>query len=265
MKIGFLLPWNQDLERWTTYADEKGLDGIEILYSSHDLPVPYDFKPDVINAAFTGKNVKVCATTMFWINTIAKDPGERAQARRLNEDLIKTASAIKSPYAIMGIGNHEDGNLNKNLEEFRKEFDYLTKLGESMNVQIAFHIGHKPTFGNTIDNLKILMKEFPELKLKVDPVGVIRNVKADPYYGLQLLGSRIVHLHFKDFLRMPEYEVEPPVGLGEIKWNNIMALLYEIGYEGYVAIEPHGPKWGKIENYPDYITLSKRHIEQFLT
>ena len=43
-----------------------------------------------------------------------------------------------------------------------------------------------------------------------------------------------------------------------------MAILYEQGYDGYLAIEPHGPKWGKIENYATYITLAKRHIEPLI-
>lgn len=264
MKIGFLLPWNQDIEHWAAYADENGIDGIEILYSSLEKPVPYAFEPDKINKAFAGKNVKVCATTIFWLNTIARDPEERAQVRKFNEDLIRTTSAIGCPIAVMGMGCYEEGNLEKNLEEFRKEHEYLSRLGESLNVQVAYHIGHKPTFATSTESLKAILKAIPDIKLKVDPVGIIRNIKADPYHGVYMLGKNIVHMHFKDILRMPEYEVEPPVGLGEIKWNNIMAILYEVGYEGYVAIEPHGPKWRKIENYPEYIALSKRHIEQYI-
>lgn len=264
MKIAFLLPWNQDIAYWTQWADDNGIDGIELLYSSHDLPVPYEFKPEEIKRALEGKRVKICATTMFWINTISKDPEERKQARELNGNTIKTASAIGCPYAVLGTGCYEPKNLEKNIEEFRKEYEYLVALGKSMNVQVAWHIGHNPTFANSMPNMKALLKEFPDMKLKLDPVGIIRNLKADPYHGLQVLGPHMVHMHFKDVLRLPEGEVEPPVGLGDIKWNNIIAILYDLGYEGYVAIEPHGPKWSKIENYDPYIRLSKRHIEQYL-
>ena len=34
MKIAFLLPWNQDIAYWTQWADDNGIDGIELLYSS---------------------------------------------------------------------------------------------------------------------------------------------------------------------------------------------------------------------------------------
>ena len=51
MKIAFLLPWNQDIAYWTQWADDNGIDGIELLYSSHDLPVPYEFKPEEIKRA----------------------------------------------------------------------------------------------------------------------------------------------------------------------------------------------------------------------
>ena len=125
MKIAFLLPWNQDIAYWTQWADDNGIDGIELLYSSHDLPVPYEFKPEEIKRALEGKRVKICATTMFWINTISKDPEERKQARELNENTIKTASAIGCPYAVLGTGCYEPKNLEKNIEEFRKEYEYL--------------------------------------------------------------------------------------------------------------------------------------------
>ena len=149
MKIAFLLPWNQDIAYWTQWADDNGIDGIELLYSSHDLPVPYEFKPEEIKRALEGKRVKICATTMFWINTISKDPEERKQARELNENTIKTASAIGCPYAVLGTGCYEPKNLEKNIEEFRKEYEYLVEMGKSMNVQVAWHIGHNPTFANS--------------------------------------------------------------------------------------------------------------------
>ena len=264
MKISFMLPWNQDITYWLQWADDHGIEGVELVYASHDAPTSYEFKPDEIKTALEGKKVKVCATTMFWINSLAKDSEERARAREFNENVIKTASAIGCPYAILGTGCYEPKNLEKNIEEFRKEHEYLVKLGESMDVQIAYHIGHNPTIADSMDAMRVLMREFPDLKLKLDPVGIIRNLKADPYYGMQILGPRMVHMHIKDVLRLPDGEIEPPVGLGEIKWNNIMAILYEQGYDGYLAIEPHGPKWGKIENYATYITLAKRHIEPLI-
>lgn len=264
MKISFMLPWNQDIPYWLQWADDHGIEGVELVYASHDAPTSYEFKPDEIKTALEGKKVKVCATTMFWINSLAKDSEERARAREFNENVIKTASAIGCPYAILGTGCYEPKNLEKNIEEFRKEHEYLVKLGESMDVQIAYHIGHNPTIADSMDAMRVLMREFPDLKLKLDPVGIIRNLKADPYYGMQILGPRMVHMHIKDVLRLPDGEIEPPVELGEIKWNNIMAILYEQGYDGYLAIEPHGPKWGKIENYATYITLAKRHIEPLI-
>lgn len=139
MKISFMLPWNQDIPYWLQWADDHGIEGVELVYASHDAPTSYEFKPDEIKTALEGKKVKVCATTMFWINSLAKDSEERARAREFNENVIKTASAIGCPYAILGTGCYEPKNLEKNIEEFRKEHEYLVKLGESMDVQIAYH------------------------------------------------------------------------------------------------------------------------------
>lgn len=148
MKISFMLPWNQDIPYWLQWADDHGIEGVELVYASHDAPTSYEFKPDEIKTALEGKKVKVCATTMFWINSLAKDSEERARAREFNENVIKTASAIGCPYAILGTGCYEPKNLEKNIEEFRKEHEYLVKLGESMDVQIAYHQNGFPIYRN---------------------------------------------------------------------------------------------------------------------
>ena len=85
MKISFMLPWNQDIPYWLQWADDHGIEGVELVYASHDAPTSYEFKPDEIKAALEGKKVKVCATTMFWINSLAKDSEERARAREFKQ------------------------------------------------------------------------------------------------------------------------------------------------------------------------------------
>ena len=34
MKISFMLPWNQDIPYWLQWADDHGIEGVELVYAS---------------------------------------------------------------------------------------------------------------------------------------------------------------------------------------------------------------------------------------
>jgi sugar phosphate isomerase/epimerase len=108
-------------------------------------------------------------------------------------------------------------------------------------------------------------RRVPKLGLKLDPVGIIRNLKADPYNVVYRHGDRVVHFHVKDILRLPDAEIEPPPGMGELDWGRLLGILYERGYDGYVCDEPHCRFWGRPDDRRRlHIKLTFRHLEQFL-
>ena len=82
--------------------------------------------------------------------------------------------------------------------------------------------------------------------------------------GLYTLDFDYPYSSDKAKLIKENYEIEPPVGLGQLQWKEFIAMLYNVDYEGFLVIEPHGPKWGNEEKMGDYIKLSKRHLEQYI-
>ena len=50
----------------------------------------------------------------------------------------------------------------------------------------------------------------------------------------------------------------------DIEWGKVMAFLYEYGYDGYLSIEPHGPKWSRPPLREKMLLLTQRYIGQFL-
>ena len=102
------------------------------------------------------------------------------------------------------------------------------------------------------------------LGLKLDPIGLIRNLKADPYDALHRHGANLVYFHVKDRLILASGEVEPPPGLGELSWGAVFGILHQHQYDGYISIEPHGATWAKPERRKKYIRLAMRHISQFM-
>ncbi|MBS6645069.1 MAG: sugar phosphate isomerase/epimerase [Clostridiaceae bacterium] len=261
MKIGFLVKYEENLDKWALFADGIGVEGIEIVYQDKK---DYEFEPEKIKAALKDRKVKVCAMSMFHINTTAKDPEEREKARKLNCELLQTAAAVHAPIAVMNMGNYEDGNLERNIEEFLKEHEFYSSMAGDLGLTLAYYVGHQPSFVNSKEALARVVEALPDINLKFDPVGLIRNVGADPYDIIKTFGDRITHFHCKDILRNGDYEIEPPVGMGDLAWNKIIAMLYGFGYNDYIVIEPHGPMWSKPDKMAQHILLSKRHLEQFI-
>ena len=121
-------------------------------------------------------------------------------------------------------------------------------------------------FFHSREILDKLLKEVPEFNIKLDPVGIMRNMKDDPYEIMKRYANRIAHFHAKDIFRYGDdgWEIEPIVGMGQLKWNVMLGMLWNVGYDGYIIIEPHGDVWAEPENRWKHIVLAKRHLEQYM-
>lgn len=261
MKIGFLVRYHQNFKEWALFADAIGVEGVEIAFQDeHD----YDIDPEIIKEAFKDRKAKVCALSMFHINTMAEDMAERKKARKLNTELIRAAADVQAPLAVIGMGYNEQASFDTNLVIFQKEHEYYTKLAKEIGVKLAYYLGHPPNLANSVDAINKIVNLIPDINLKVDPVGIIRHFKVEAHEVIKLFADKIVHFHCKDILRYENYEIEPPVGMGEVPWNNLIAMLYEVGYDDYLVIEPHGPTWREPDRIADHIKLSKKHLDQFV-
>jgi len=261
MKTGLLVRYHQNFREWALFADALGIDGVEIAFQDEG---DYNIDPEIIKEAFQDRKAKVCALSIFHVNTLAQDPEERKKAKRLNTELIKAAAFVDAPIAVIGMGYDNQESFETNLESFQKEHEYYNGLAKEIGVKLAYYLGHPPNIGNSIEAIGKVVKLIPDINLKVDPVGIIRHLKVEPYEVLKLFGERVVHFHCKDILRYENYEVEPPVAMGEVQWNKLIAMLYEYGYDDYLVIEPHGDTWRKPENLANHIIISKRHLDQFV-
>lgn len=261
MKLGFIVKSQDNIEKWAQFADGVGIPGIEIDYMHGG---PYEFDTKTIKAAFEPCDSSVCAMSMWHINTIAADPEERKAADAQIEAFLRATAEVGAPIAFMNTGTCEEGNTARNIEEFAKQHDKYAAMAADLGLQLAFYLGHKGNFVNSKEILTEVTQAVPSMKLKLDPVGLERNSHADPYEILSLFGEKIIHFHCKDVTRYKGFEIEPPVGMGDIRWNIIIGMLYHFGYDGYVVIEPHGPLWGSSETMAGHIKLSKRHLEQFI-
>ena len=95
--------------------------------------------------------------------------------------------------------------------------------------------------------------------VNLDPANFVMVTGQDPAAAVRLLGKKIVHTHVKDgkmlrktdpvviydhfadggieALNVSDYFIETPVGSGDVVWDDYIAALRGIGYDGYLTIE----------------------------
>jgi sugar phosphate isomerase/epimerase len=150
-------------------------------------------------------------------------------------------------------------------EQFQALFGPACEYAEQIGVRLAVH-----SCGLDPEQWDLMFRLVPGLGLKYDPSFSLeagRNYRAE----IVKYARRIVHVHIKDERFMGRetdfshgimrYEYTP-AGTGDINWGTVIALLYEAGYPGDLALETHSLFWW---NHLEWdLRLSQRHIQQFL-
>lgn len=261
MKFGFLINTDKKISKWITFAEQQGIEVIELMFNK---PEEQDFENKKIIKEFQQSEVEPCACGLWFVNTMSPDRDEYKKNKNLATKFLDYTAELGSPIAFMSTGEYDKNNVDKNIEKFSKEYEFYSNYAQDLGISLAFYLGHDGNFIKTRGILKKTIKEIPEMKLKLDPVGIMRNLNDNPYKILELFGDKVLHFHVKDIYQNQDFEIEPPVGLGDLQWNKMLGLLYNFDYNGYVIAEPHGPKWSQGEYYWKHILLTKKHIEQFL-
>ena len=182
-------------------------------------------------------------------------------------EFLDMAEAIRLPeWSFFNTGEYDPEDPDKNIAEFKKEYLYYKDIADKKGIKLACYLGHGGNFVHSREILDKLLKEVPEFNIKLDPVGIMRNMKDDPYEIMKRYANRIAHFHAKDIFRYGDdgWEIEPIVGMGQLKWNVMLGMLWNVGYDGYIIIEPHGDVWAEPENRWKHIVLAKRHLEQYM-
>ena len=152
-------------------------------------------------------------------------------------------------------------------KEFLERFGAAAELGRKAGVKLAVH-----SCGLGPEQWDLMFRLVPALSLKYDPSF---SAQAGRNYAGEIFkyGARIVHVHAKDEIpldRTTDYSTGmipmtyAPAGMGQINWGSVIAALYEIGYDGQIAIEAHSHYWCTT-GYERGLILAKRHLEQFFS
>ena len=258
MKIGVISDcFKKDTESAIRLASQMGFHGIQIYATTGE------FSPEVLTeedvARYNGLLLELgleisalCGDMGGHGFEIAKDNPERIEKTKA---IIDLATKLGTKVVTTHIGVIPE---DTECEKYKVMLDALKACGEyaeSCGVTLAIETGPEcapilSKFVNAAGN---------GVGVNLDPANFVMVTGQDPAEAVRLLGKKIVHTHLKDgkmlkktdpvkiynhfaeggieALNVADYFIETPVGEGDVDFDEYVAALKEIGFDGYLTIE----------------------------
>jgi sugar phosphate isomerase/epimerase len=173
------------------------------------------------------------------------------------------------------LGFHPERSMDACVELAKKNLDEA----EKDNVKIAWE--NCPVMGNIAVSPDMWEELFDKLDsdklgLCYDPSHLVWQF-IDPYENIFKFKDKIFHFHAKDthvdkdklsiygVQQNSKWWIHRLPGLGDLDWNRIIDDLYQIGYQGSIAIEHEDPIWsGSEEKVKQGILIARNCLNRYL-
>jgi len=238
MKSAFIIPSKENFHDYVAFARQEAIDGVELMFHAPKDASVYDDADSVLK--FLKDNGVKAAAVGLWHLGVADPPG--AGSRDAIARAMDYAAAVEATCFFTGAGEPEADDKPAALADSYAE--WATRAAER-GMDFALYLGHKGSFINSEELLAQVCERIPDVGLKLDPVGIIRNLRADPLKALYRFGRNLTYFHVKGITKFEDGEIEPPPGLDSLPWKEMFGVLHQYGYDGWVSAEPHGAAWGK--------------------
>lgn len=234
------------------------------------------------------KKVEISALA-FYPNTMDADPEKRAANIEHLKKVILASEKLGVGMVTTFIGRDQKKNVEDNMALFREIWPGIIAFAEEHKVKIAiencpmlFDGGQWPGGQNLATTPRIWREMFEAIPseyfgLNYDPSHFIWQMMdyIKPMYEFK---DKIFHVHYKDIklykdrldevgiMAYPLQYMAPKLpGLGDVKWDEYVSALNDIGYKGYTCIEVEDRSFeGSREDVINSLVLSRRYISQFV-
>jgi sugar phosphate isomerase/epimerase len=257
MQLGFLTDGNP---ADAAFAAREGFDCLELALFG-DTPLFADHS--AFKAALADNGVPLAAVSLFGQNYFAADPNAaRANRERLRRVIALTAD-LGAPLVVFGTGTPPQEGTQDKISAAVEWVRPLVAEAQGRGLQVAFYNCHWENWIDRPEAWDLALPQLPGVGVKFDPS---HPVQAGRDWRAELLhaGPHLRHAHAKDVLKVGDRFVsDPNPGLGDIRWESFFGLLYHLGFEGAVCIEPHSALYTGERRY-EFLRLSGRYLRQFL-
>jgi len=242
MKYGFLtLCFDGDIrsrkmshEQVFKWACENGFDGVEVY-----LPTLQDLSWHSID--HIRKSLKDYSLSVSQVSHatsfLCLDPLSRRYCKRYYSLAAEAASILEAPF-LRATSGAEMADGDRVVSLSADALSPILELADDYDLYITLE--NHPGVENTYAVLSAIFQKCgsKRLKLNFDAVNSL-EVGENPLGVLKNLSNLLVHIHACDAVKKETYE-KIVIGRGLVPWRQIMSLLKDIGYKGYLSIEYFG-------------------------
>ncbi|HPK47767.1 MAG TPA: sugar phosphate isomerase/epimerase family protein [Sphaerochaeta sp.] len=158
------------------------------------------------------------------------------EGRALSRDIVTMGKRLGTEFLVIHPTNQYEGEMATYIEpRIIENVHYLGALCEEASITLAME-NYPVGVGQHPQTLERYVEEWqmPVMKVMVDTTEVMEGGE-DPLSFIASLSQPPCHLHLSDF---KEQKKHLPIGMGEIPWSDLFALLQEKEYTGYYTLEP---------------------------
>jgi len=281
MRLGFLTPYS---EQAVTAASRIGFTGLEIHASSwsHAMQAGKSAIKEAVAPARdyladAGIVVTAVANYTRWIGQ------KPADVRRAFQRTMDVADVLGVKVITTLAGRDPDKGIAENIPEFKKIFTPVAKLAEDRGFRIAFEnwSGYRafPFKGTNVayrpEAWDLMFEAVPSsaIGLEFDPSHL--HFQMIDYVALiYRYAERIYHIHAKDTEILEDQLSSDGIysagwwrfripGWGDVDWAKFFNALYDIGYDGGIAIEHEDPIFAG-DRFEEGLELGYKFLSRFV-
>jgi len=252
-----------DLESFTTVKEQK-LTFAELCNNSEaDVEAFIAKKNEILDASRkTGIDISAVGR---WNHNVLEHGVLVPERVKSYYDLLETSIELGAKTFVTGINYDETISLYQNYTKAIEFFGGLCERAEKSGSEIKIAIQNCDWHNWIVSprEWEIVLGEIPNLTLKFDASHAY-NRGQDYLQQLNEWGARVSHVHIKGTAYAGGKKIDdPPAGMDDIRWSALFAVLYSVGYNGDLSIEPHSLKWiGELG--AKGVEFTRQYISQFV-
>jgi sugar phosphate isomerase/epimerase len=165
------------------------------------------------------------------------DPSELDRRVLATQDAMRLAAALRADVLINDIGRIAEKSEDASFQRMIEALTAIASFGERAGVRLAAQTTHVSP-----QDLARVLAALPTDSTGIDlhPSGLI-DAGHSPAEAIETLGPNVLHVHACDAVRDPSTRrtTEVELGRGSADFPELLGLLSEFNYQGWVTIERH--------------------------
>lgn len=225
-------------------AQNKNLSFLELCVNVNQDIQAFTQNVDQINDWISLYDVQIGSIGRWGADRINEEGQPIEEELQREYQLINACQTLGCPVYITGCNAQESLSYLDNCQAAIHYFQKLITYGQERGIKIATYNCRWNNFVCEEMAWQIIHDQLEDLGIKYDASHSYYANNDNYLSEVANWGHRFYHVHIKGALKVDGQRYDdPPAGMDQLDWRSIMAILYKVGYNGTLSIEPHSTTW----------------------